>query len=254
MLLSTAEVISAQQHPITFETGEAGNAGTGTTFENGSNPAVEIIDNPNKAGQNTSSKVMKFTALKSGNPWAGCESKYRSDIGSFSLTASNSTITIMVWKSEISNVGIKLVRPDAWSLGEIKVANTQINEWEKLTFNFQSNEGQTYDQIVIFPDFNTSGRAQDNVIYLDNIQFSSKSLSLDESQLQAFTLYPNPVTNQLYIGEVETFEISNASGQVAAQGSKSLDEKIDVTDLIPGFYTISIQKKGAFYKARFYKL
>jgi hypothetical protein len=38
----------------------------------------------------------------------------------------------MVYKTVISDVGIKFVKPDGWSLGEIKVANTVTNEWEEL--------------------------------------------------------------------------------------------------------------------------
>lgn len=82
----------------------------------------------------------------------------------------------MVWKSVISDVGIKLVAASGWAQPEIKVANTLINQWEELTFDFSGypnppgSEGM-YDQIVIFPDFDLSGRTQDNIIYFDNITF-----------------------------------------------------------------------------------
>ena len=76
----------------------------------------------------------------------------------------------MVWKSVISDVGIKLVDNTSWSLGEIKVANTLVNEWEEISFDFSDHVGIAYDQIVIFPDFNA--RSSDNIIYFDNISFS----------------------------------------------------------------------------------
>jgi hypothetical protein len=88
----------------------------------------------------------------------------------------------MVWKTVISDVGIKLVSANGWSQGEIKVANTLTNQWEEITFNFAGylnpppSEGQ-FDQIVIFPDFDLAGRTQDNIIYFDNITFSSEIIS-----------------------------------------------------------------------------
>ncbi len=116
--------------------------------------------------------MAKFTTRKAGQPHAGCESMRGSDIGNYQITASNSTITIMVYKSVISNVGIKLVTSTGWSKGELKVANTKINEWEKITFDFSTinHESMTYNQIVIFPDFQ-AGRTSDNISYFDNITF-----------------------------------------------------------------------------------
>ena len=60
---------------------------------------------------------------------------------------------------------------------EIKVANTKINEWEELTFDFSSRIGNgldgstNIDQIVVFPDF--QARTSDNIVYFDNIRFTS---------------------------------------------------------------------------------
>lgn len=163
----------AQNSPIDFETNGNGADWTWTTFENDDNPALEIIDNPDKTGDNTSDKVAKFTARPKGQPWAGCESKHGADIGTFTLNANTSQISIMVWKPVISDVGIKLVDKSNGSLGEIKIANTKTNTWEKITFDFKSREGIEYDQIVIFMDF--ASRNSDNVCYFDNVQFGSKT-------------------------------------------------------------------------------
>ncbi|OWY23824.1 hypothetical protein BVG80_07695, partial [Sphingobacteriales bacterium TSM_CSM] len=168
----------AQNAPINFEAGGNGASWTWTVFENATNPALEVIPNPDPSGINTSATVAKFTALQAGNPWAGCESLHGADLGPFELNSNTSTIKIMVWKSVISDVGIKFASPTGWSQGEIKVSNTLVNQWEELTFNFSgfinppASEGQL-DQIIIFPDFNLGGRTQDNIIYFDNITFSS---------------------------------------------------------------------------------
>lgn len=180
-LMLVASAAFAQNAPIDFETGGYGASWTWAVFENATNPPLDIIANPDATGANTSATVAKFTALQAGNPWAGCESAHgTTDLGSFVLDATNSLIKIMVWKPVISDVGIKLVAPTGWALPEIKVANTLINQWEEITFDFSghtnppSSEGP-YDQIVIFPDFDLAGRTQDNVVYFDNITFNPQT-------------------------------------------------------------------------------
>lgn len=167
--LAGSLALLAQNAPIDFEQDGHGADWTWTTFENDSNPMLEIVDNPDASGVNTSATVAKFTALDAGQPFAGCESMHGADIGSFTLDATNSTIKIKVWKSVISDVGIKLVAFDNASLGEIKIANTVVDQWEEITYDFSSNEGWTFDQIVIFPDF--ADRTQDNICYFDDISF-----------------------------------------------------------------------------------
>jgi expansin (peptidoglycan-binding protein) len=175
MMLAASSMSFAQNVPVNFEAGGNGANWTWTVFENSTNPALEIITNPDPAGINQSAKVAKFTALQAGNPYAGCESTRGADLGSFTLDASNSTIKIMVWKTVISDIGIKLASTTGWSQGERKVANTLTNQWEEITFDFSSftnppgAEGQLC-QIIIFPDF--FARTQDNVIFFDNITFS----------------------------------------------------------------------------------
>lgn len=165
----------AQNSPIDFESGGHGASWTWAVFENDTNPALEIIPNPDATGANTSATVAKFTALQTGNPWAGCESMHGSDIGTFTLDATNSVVKIMVWKPVISDVGLKFAKPDGAALVEIKVANTLTNQWEELTFDFTGRIGDPntvgQDQIIVFPDFDLNGRTQDNVCYFDNITF-----------------------------------------------------------------------------------
>ncbi len=180
LMLFLTSVGFSQRNPIDFETGGYGTDWTWNVFENDTNPALEIIENPDKSGINTSATVAKFTALQSGNPWAGCENAHGADnLGPFVLGTDNSTIKILVWKSVISDVGIKLVSSNGWAQAEIKKANTKVNEWEELSFDFSAytnppaEEGQL-DQIVVFPDYNLDGRAQDNIVYFDNITFSEQ--------------------------------------------------------------------------------
>ena len=176
MMLSS--MAFSQNAPITFETGAFGNAWTWTTFENGpTNPAITMVANPSTTGINSSATVCKFTATTAGQPWAGYESSHGAGIGSFTLSSANCVVKMMVYKSVLSDVGIKFATPSGGSTGEIKVANTVINQWEELTFNFAGKIGETNDQIIIFPDFQS--RTTNNDTYVDNITFSAGSVSSD---------------------------------------------------------------------------
>lgn len=165
----------APNSPIDFETGGFGADWTWSVFENQTNPPLEIVANPSATGINTSATVAKFTALQAGQAYAGVESKRGEDIGDFKFDETNSIVKIMVYKSVISDVGLKFSEASGEAEQEIKVANTKINEWEELTFDLSGSIGKgitgVITQIIVFPDF--SDRTQDNVVYFDNITFGS---------------------------------------------------------------------------------
>jgi hypothetical protein len=158
--------------PIDFETPETGGSSTFEVFE-ADTPPLEVIANPDMSGANTTATVAKFTAPLGGADYAGTKTVLETP---FTLDASNSTVSIMVWKSVISDVGIKFESNFA-STGEIKIKNTKINEWEELTFDFSGKIGEAsssnIDAIVIFPDFDA--RTQTNIVYFDNITLSAGS-------------------------------------------------------------------------------
>ncbi|WP_049757913.1 carbohydrate binding domain-containing protein [Colwellia psychrerythraea] len=160
---------------INFEVGGTGESFSWNVFENVDNPAVQFVTNPESSGVNSSTTVAMFTARVDGAPWAGAETAH-GNIGPITLDATNSIIKIMVYKTVISDVGLKLAIANGGAQPEIKVANTLINEWEELTFDFSGNiglfESINVDQIIVFPDFNLAGRAQENVVYFDNITFN----------------------------------------------------------------------------------
>jgi predicted metalloenzyme YecM len=184
-VVTVAPPAPAPYAPVTFETGEYGSTWTLTSFDNpsGGSTASLLASNPNKTVINTSNTSAKFTALTTGAWYTGFETSHASGvngIGTFTLDATNSTVKMMVYKDVISKVGIKFVRPDGGSTGEITVTNTKINDWEELTFNFASKIGEGVstgiDQLIIFPDFIPEGttRSANHVSYLDNITFSAK--------------------------------------------------------------------------------
>jgi len=249
----------AQNGPIDFETGGHGANWTWTVFENDTNPPLQIVPNPDQSGLNTSATVAKFTAMQGGQPWAGCETLHGAGTGSFLIDASNAMITIMVWKSEISDVGIKLVRPDSWSTGEIKVANTKINQWEQLTFDFTYHIGFTpaYDQLVVFPDFDLAGRTSDHVIYFDNVFAAPAYVSVEEPELNPAKVYPNPgasnlrVESQTVIHELSIYNMTG--GLILTESIKGFNAEINTSDINNGIYIIQLEKNSGTETLRWIK-
>ncbi|MDB3907234.1 T9SS type A sorting domain-containing protein [Crocinitomicaceae bacterium] len=263
-LLVTATVlcttaVSAQNVPIDFEDTGNGANWTWTVFENDGNPPLEIIDNPDMSGINTSCTVAKFTALQTGNPWAGCESMHGADLGSFTLDANTSTINIMVWKPVISNVGVKLVTPTNAAMVELLIPNTVVNEWELLTFDFSSYIGQfpydveSVDQVVIFPDFNTNGRTQDNICYFDNVWgvdsvTAACNLSVPETDLANFSVFPNPSEDNITVQSasvIQAVKVYNTLGSVVFETEVlSNTVSLDIAEFESGVYFIEAKIEG----------
>lgn len=163
---------------VDFESGATGTGWNWITFENADNPIVEFISNPDASEPNTSATVAKFTARADGNPWAGARN---SGGPTFLFDGDNRIIKVMVWKSVISNVGIKLETASDWAEPEILVSNTLVNQWEELVFDFSGRQnpatGEDFNGFSIFPDFNMDGRGQENIIYFDNISFEGFVMS-----------------------------------------------------------------------------
>jgi len=157
-------VFAQPTHTIDFEPAGVGADWDWIVGENGDNPPLEFISNPDPSGLNTSPTVAKFIARQAGNPWALF---FTDDDGEFTFDATNSTVKIMVWKPVLSPVHFK-VEGATGTPTELIDSNTVVNAWQELTFDFSAVEGQTYNRLVILPDL--YARPQDNTIYIDNIQ------------------------------------------------------------------------------------
>ena len=176
LILMITSICFSQNAPIDFEAGGEGANWGWNVFENADNPPLEFVSNPDPSGINQSAMVAKFTARDTNAgaaPYAGLESQHGGNIGTFDLTSENALVNIMVYKTKISDVGIKFATPTGGAQAEIKVANTLINQWELITIDFSGyiglGETTGLDQIIIFPDF--INRTADDIIYFDNITF-----------------------------------------------------------------------------------
>ena len=199
ILLSISLIGFSQNAPIDFEDGGQGANWGWNVFENADNPPLEFVSNPDPSGINQSAMVAKFTARDTNAgaaPYAGLESQHGGNIGTFDLTSENALVNIMVYKTKISDVGIKFATPTGGAQTEIKVANTLVNQWEQITIDFSGyiglGETTGLDQIIIFPDF--INRTADDIIYFDNITFGETvpntialPITLEGGQAPAFS-------------------------------------------------------------------
>ncbi len=176
ILITTLGFSQQETFEVTFESGTPeADVSIWNTFENDTNPGLEIVSNPDATGMNTSSTVAKFTALDTGNPWAGTETNHVA-LGEWFLETGNNTLSIMVYKTVISDVGVKFVNATNGTVFELKQENTVINTWETLSYDISSfigsGENHNIDRFVIFPDWPTD-RASDNIVYFDSITWTA---------------------------------------------------------------------------------
>ncbi|MFO7896905.1 MAG: T9SS type A sorting domain-containing protein [Candidatus Cloacimonadales bacterium] len=172
IFLAYTFLIGQETHTVDFEPDGIGADWEWTVTENSDNPPLEFIANPVSGGINSSDTVAKFTARQTGQPWALC---FTEDDGEFTFDQNNSTVSIMVYKSVISNIAVKF---EGMSTPvEISIANTLVDQWEEISYDFSAVIGNTYSKLIIIPDFNMDGRDQDNLIYLDNLQVPDGTVS-----------------------------------------------------------------------------
>ena len=232
---------------IDFEDNGFGADWVWTVHNNHTNPAVEVVSNPNPSGLNNSNNVAKFTSLADGEPWA---LTFTDNVGTFLLNNNTKIISIKVLKTINSNFGVKLEYVDPTNnqvlyFNEIVLPTTVINgDWEQLVFDFSSQVGTAYNRLVVIPDFEQ--RSQTNISYFDQISFSSTA-STDIHRLNNILVYPNPAKNYFNISghedkelRVEIFDVlSNSVMEV-----NNDEKKVDISSLKTGVYFVHIFTKG----------
>ncbi|WP_452221248.1 T9SS type A sorting domain-containing protein [Lacinutrix salivirga] len=179
----------AQQttYNITFEPGTDGSdPNEWSTFENADGDNADaIVANPNTSGINTSATVLQMDTnvhVSNGGAsqiYAGLQSQQPGVFGTWELDASTTTLTIMVYKSEISETRVQFVNATNGTLFQLAQSNTAVNTWEMLIYDltpFITNpENVNVNRIVIFPDWQE--RSQVNTNYIDNITFTANAIA-----------------------------------------------------------------------------
>jgi PKD repeat protein len=123
---------------------------------------IEIIDNPNSGGINTSNKVVQ--TIHGDQTWAGIAVTLKDALD---FTSGNSTIAVKVFAPAIGEFRIKI---EDFKTGEIiiekDVAVTKANEWEEISIDFGEAVIGTYDKVAFFPGW---GIANAGTFLVDDI-------------------------------------------------------------------------------------
>ena len=168
---------------------------------------IEVIDNPDASGANTSAKVAKMLKSSGSEVWAGSFF----DINTPLDLVNYSKMSIKTWSPKSgATVRLKIENTaNNQEFFEIDAVTTVSNSWEELTFDLSTADTFTYDRIVIFFDFGTSG--DDSVYYYDEFNLvndSGNAVSIFqdfETANPAFTVFGN-------ISDIEVIDNPDASG------------------------------------------
>jgi hypothetical protein len=175
----------SQIAPIDFEPGGNGADWTWATFEPPTGETVDftVSDNPSTTGINSSAKVGKIDiSFATTENWgsAGVESNHGADIGTFTITASNSYVTMQVYQEGFTApVALKLANATGAALVEVTslLPVTTAGVWQEVSFDLSAwigNVNNPVDQIIFFPSY--APRASGHVVYFDNVTFGTEPI------------------------------------------------------------------------------
>jgi|AntRauTorckE5430_2_1112549.scaffolds.fasta_scaffold08453_1 PKD repeat protein len=123
---------------------------------------IEVVDNPNSGGINTSSKVVQ--TIHGNEDWSGIAVTLKDALD---FTSGNSTIAVKVFAPATGEFRIKI---EDFKTGKViiekDVAVTKANEWEEISIDFGEAATGTYDKVAFFPGW---GIANAGTFLVDDI-------------------------------------------------------------------------------------
>ena len=228
---------------IDFETDGFGANWVWTVHNNHSNPALEIVPNPNLSSSNSSENVAKFTSKADGEAWA---LTFTDNIGTFLFNQDNKIVSLKVRKEVATNFGVKFEYVDPTNAQVLYFKELQLpttvtdGNWEALHFDFSSEIGTAYNRLVIIPDFES--RSQDNISYYDEVSFGSVA-GFQNVFFNSLKLVPNPAKNWVQISgdfdAITAVKIFDVQGKLVKE-IISFQDQINISDLKAGLYFVQI--------------
>jgi len=157
---------------------------------------IERTANPDMSGENTSATVLRINKPTGSEVWAGIFFDLQGPVD-----LSNPEFTLKVWTPAANTpINLKMENSaDNTIASEVIVNSTVGGAWETLTFDMSTaatfDAGHSYDRMVIFPNFNTSGADVD--YYFDDLTGGDPvaetlpTIPIDfESSTLTYTLFP----------------------------------------------------------------
>lgn len=149
-----------------FQLSDAGNTtqvgfqdfeGAAPAFTNFGGGFAEVIDNPDASGLNTTATVGRFTKPTGSETFAGSFF----DVSAPLDLSTTDQIRVKTWSPTVGTlVKLKLENSaNGAEAFEVDVNTSMMNAWEELVFDFSMAPDFTYDRVVIFFDFGSTGSA-----------------------------------------------------------------------------------------------
>ncbi len=202
----------------------------GGYFENGSlnDIGINVIENPDKSGINTSDSVGVYReAADGGQPWSGLFHSLDADV--VFPDPNNKTISLKVWMDHAAGVVFKVEGSQNGSpgSGDVRMEYTTPNAWQELTYDFSTtnivDDGQ-YRTLTMIMDIDNIP-TEDKTYYYDDIRIGdatcpSMTTSIFRVDVEALKVFPNPVSHELTIENTENvqqFVLTNMLGQTMSR-------------------------------------
>ncbi|MBK9736404.1 MAG: hypothetical protein IPO92_16185 [Saprospiraceae bacterium] len=213
----------------------------------------EVVDNPLKAGINTSDKVGKAIEKASGEqPWQGMYT----DLESYIKFGPNTIVKAKILSPKVGAVTLKIEKPLKEGFpggsGDNTVTNTKANEWEELTWDFSTSPtpidpAGNYARLTFIFDINNLP-TEDVIYYFDDVRLENgdcgqETGSSDVQPVTKMSITPNPVHDVLMInqaGQIRYTDIVNIYGQRIARvwNNNQSVQYIDVATLPAGTFVL----------------
>lgn len=127
----------------------------------------EVVENPSKAGVNTSNKCLKFTIT--GTAWDNGNTAFGLPTGT---NFSSKRLSLKMKKDDNTNVRVELTFKDSENNNVYKKVAAWYDgagEWRTLYFDFSTNDApDAPTEIAIYPT--TDGVTGEKIVYVDDIQ------------------------------------------------------------------------------------
>ena len=227
---------------------------------------ARVLTNPRKATINISNNVMEFKRLPNSTVFTG---------GFFDLPApmkwptSALTVKAKVLMDHIGNLTAKLEgSANGPNNIEVKIANTKVNEWEEITFNFTGKGTpvitgtQGHTRLTFIVDFEIPVPTAIQISYIDDVIIGEGNCAttgiFETTKVESLKVYPNPAAEALYIDNTEgvrRLEVTNMLGQKVKVIMVSSDNyTLSLNGLDRGMYLISAyNEKGLVANNKFVK-
>jgi hypothetical protein len=115
-------------------------------------------------------------------------------------------------------------------------------DWVQKTYDLTSHIS---DNVIIEFKGTSNYGSGDAYVYLDNVEVTYTTLSIANTSIEGFNMYPNPVTNTLNLNaqeQIDAVSIYNMLGQEVLRNTPSATQvQLDMSTLSTGAYIVKVQ-------------